>query len=240
MSDIPDILMFMRKVRPWYPRMLYTLAETCKHPFTLHVQYDDSTAFKACNDVIKRSKARYICICDDDVEFIEDNWLLTLINFLQEHKDFGCIVPYELKSTEDIETLKRVGREQFFATIFQYATCNWVAGYVSLFDRDRVPNIYCDERLPGRYGMSDVDLALQVRDAGFLVGVTTDTTVAHLYKKGDAAILEPLGVHMNDNNEMHKKHVDYMTQKWGKFYTDSEVQKAFRFYYREQNGKKED
>ena len=73
--------------------------------------------------------------------------------------------------------------------------------------------------------MSDVDLALQVRDAGFLVGVTTDTTVAHLYKKEDAAILEPLGVHMNDNNEMHKKHVDYMTQKWGKFYTDSEVQK---------------
>ncbi len=239
MNEIPEILMFMRQVRPWYRTMLSTIAETCKHPFTLHVQYDDSTAFKACNDVIKRSTSRYICICDDDVEFIEDNWLLTLIKFLKEHEEFGCIVPYELKTREDIETLKRVGREQFFATVFRYATCNWVAGYVSLFDRERVPHIYCDEGLPGRYGMSDVDLSLQVRDAGFLVGVTTDATVAHLYKKGDPTILQSFGVHMNYDIEMHNKHVEYMTQKWGKFYTDSKEQKAFRFYYHEKNGSKE-
>ena len=30
---------------------------------------------------------------------------------------------------------------------------------------------------------------------------------------------------MNDDIEMRNKHVEYMTQKWGKFYTDSKEQR---------------
>jgi len=230
MTDVPEILMFMKQVKPWYTKMLASVAATCQHPFTIHIQYDtEATAFKACNDAIKRSTSRYVCICDDDVEFLEVNWLLELVSLLKRFDNLACVVPYEIKNETDLARFHEVGRKNYLGHSDRLIFLTWVAGYVSLFDREKVPHIYCDEGLPGKYGMSDMDLCLQVRDAGYDVGLTTSTIVAHLLKPLDPAFRDKYGIAQEGDTTMHEQHVNYMASKWGQMFLESYRPKALGF-----------
>jgi glycosyltransferase involved in cell wall biosynthesis len=228
MNEIPEILTFMKKIRPWYPRMLASVANTCQHPYTLRVQYDsNSTAFKACNDVIKRSNSRYICICDDDVEFIEDNWLLTLVDILKKYENFGCVVPVEIKTEEQLATFHELGHDKMVSGLAYVWSCSVAPGYVTMFDRLRVPSLYCDENMPGYYGMSDIDLAMQVRDAGYDVGMTSAVIVTHMRKSNDPGLRKEWGLVQEEDLTMNTEQRHYMRQKWGDLYMNTGKQVIF-------------
>jgi len=231
MQDIPDIVMFMRRVNYTYPDQLASLARTCLHPYNLLVQYDeDSTSFEAINRCLKRSKSRYVCICDDDLEFIDENWLPKLIEVMQQHEDIGMLVPIEFKKPEEVEAWRSLGSEELQSRHHWVTSVSWAAGYVMLFDRERTPWIHMDENIPGRVQMSDLDMSLQVRDAGYNVAITAATVVHHIPKPQTPEYIEQYGDWGVEQTKFYDEQCAYMEHKWGNFWHESRVQQVLEIY----------
>ncbi len=220
MNEIPDILLFMRRVGPYHTEQLASLARHTQQSYNLICAYEpDTTAFECVNRAISRSTSRWMALVDDDVIFLEDFWLKTLIDILRQHDDLGVLTPMEVKTEEELSAFQK-DRETFspYRKLVLGET-NWNPGYVLLFDREKVQDIYADEKLPGRYGMSDLDMCLQVRASGFRVAMTGQVYVYHPWKIKDREWRERYEMVQDDKeHEMHLLQQAHMIAKWGEFY----------------------
>lgn len=220
MNDIPDILLFMRRVGPYHEEQLASLARHTKQSYNLICAYEpDTTAFECVNRAVSRSRSRWMALVDDDVIFLEDFWLATLIDILRQHEDFAVLTPMEVKTKEELAAFRRDPDNCFPYRRIRLGETNWNPGYVLLFDRDKAQDLYADEKLPGRYGMSDLDMCLQARAAGFRVGMTGQVYVYHPWKIKDREWRERYDMVQDEKeHEMHLLQQAHMIAKWGDFY----------------------
>jgi hypothetical protein len=218
----PEIAIFMARIGPMHHQQLASLANTLCD-FDLIYRYGPGTAHENINEVIDRSTSRYLCICDDDVEFLDPHWLTTLINVLKEFEEAGMVVPVELKTEETRNIYVKNGWcEEVPKPDFDVMGQTWLPGYVMLFDRERVPELRSDEDIPGPSGMSDLDLSLQVRSIGMKCALTSRTVVYHPTKPLDKDWRERWSIVQEDDlPELNRQQIMYMADKWGVFFTDA-------------------
>lgn len=228
-STIPDILMFMRRVGPHHPDQMGAIARHTKQSYNIICAYEeDTTAYQCLNRAIDRSTSRWMCVIDDDAIPLQDYWLRDMIDVLERHDDVGMIGASEVKSEADLEDLMNnplhFGKESDLVVAVR-----WVPGYFTIFDREKVPHVRCDEGFAGRYGMSDLDLCLQVREAGLDVAYSFKTTMYHPWKNPNSAFRDKYQMEQPEAElPLHEKHREYMFKKWGQFYLESSTPGALR------------
>lgn len=208
LGEIPDVGIFMHRIGIYHEQQLASLVRTLRS-FNLVYVYERGTAHQNINRVLDRSTARYLAICDDDVVFLDERWLDTLIDELRRVKDAGLITPME---TKDSAVCKRYQVVSSSGPKVTYST-SWNAGYVMVLDRERVPNIRADEMIPGRWGMSDLDICLQVRKTHRVL--LTNRTIIYHGKKPDNLVPSS-----DELIRLHEEQKEYMVKKWGSVFTD--------------------
>jgi hypothetical protein len=180
--------------------------------------FEEGTAHANINKVLDRRNPehRWLVIADDDVEFLTDRWLDKMIEVMERHKDVGMLVPGEVKSEEDRDKyLETLDRRTDQGTL---KITSWNAGYVMLFDMDRLDPIRADEDIPGPSGMSDVDLSFQVRSQGYKCALTVDVGVYHPWKPTDIEWRKKWDIVLeHELPELSDEQGRYMRQKWGDF-----------------------
>lgn len=221
-SEIPDVCIFQARIGPVHPQQLASLAKT-KCDFNLIYRYGPGTAHANINHCLDRCTSRYVVICDDDVEFLDESWLTTLINVLKENEEVGQVVPVEIKSQATRDAYVQNGWcDECKKPEYDLLSCSWLPGYVMAFDMTRTPDIRADEKIPGPSGMSDLDLSLQVREAGYKCLFTTRTVVFHGVKPLDVDWRMRWDiVQETELPALHQQQVAYMDSKWGPFFRDS-------------------
>lgn len=222
-QEIPELAVYAHRVHEEYFRavggsILATAGMTCRvmlwvSPGSVHENM--LRAWQASN-------ARYFAFVDEDVEFLDQNWLSVLLNDLKGNpklgavataqvKDEGAKFDYEMWAQEHPITEREFGLEQAL----------WAPAHVLLVDRERVPNVAPDVQIPGVKGMSDLDFCLQVRAAGFAVGIDRRVVVYHPHKAfGEYDRLKLDNPTLEDEQIVFPKQALYMAKKWGKMYTD--------------------
>jgi hypothetical protein len=223
MTEIPDILLFMRRVGPLHAEQMASIALHTQQSYNVICVFEeDTTAFQAVNLALARSKSRFAVIMDDDAIPMTVGWLGILVEVLRKHDDIAIVAPVEVKSPEDRQKYLEDPNLIFPADLPSIVWRNWTAGYVLAIDREKVPDIHADEELAGRYGMSDTDMCLQATHAGYKVCITTKVCVYHPWKHLDREWREKYGMEQaEDELPMHRLHVAHMEKKWGQFYRDN-------------------
>lgn len=221
-TEIPDVCIFQQRIGPVHPQQLASLAKT-KCDFNLIYRYGPGTAHQNINKVLDRCTSRYVAICDDDVEWLDEGWLTTLLDVLKSKDNIGMVVPVEIKHQNQRDSYIENGWcEEVPKPGYDIQELPWLPGYVMLFDRERVPDIRADENIPGPSGMSDLDLSLQVRSAGFKCALTTRTVMFHGLKPLDVDWRTKWEiVQEHDLSALHREQMIYMTGKWGSFFTEA-------------------
>jgi hypothetical protein len=188
-------------------------------------------------------------IMDDDVEILTDGWLRILTETLRKHDRLAELTPLEVKTKTDREEFLEVGSDVFWRrrcegnSLPRVMETQWNAGYIMAIDREKV-TVYADEQIPGTVGMADVDISLQVRDAGFDTAMTSECTVYHPWKHPDGIKCDgsprereyrkKYQIYQEEElPELFQQQFDYMKQKWGRIYLDS---KDHKITVKEYNG----
>jgi len=221
-AEIPDILMFMRRVGPYHEEQMASIARHTKQSYTLVLGWNpEVTSFVAMNLAFARRTSRFTVLLDDDVILMDDGWLQHLVDVLLQHDDVAIVVPSEIKQPGEYNSyLEERKTSSMQPTPLLEMT--WMPGYTMAIDWEKVPDLRCDEEIPGRYRMNDVDLCLQVRSMGYKVVLDRTFAVYHLEKidsldwkrKNDLMLPE-------EEIPLHRQQVRYMAQKWGNFYSRS-------------------
>lgn len=227
MNDV-TLGIFMQRIGPEHPAQLASLEKT-RRSFRLEYIFEPGTAHANINKVLDRCTTRYVAICDDDVTWLDEYWLDTLLDVLKEHDQVAMVVPTEIKYEDQKDSyLKNGWNPDCAQPDYDLLECSWLPGYVMLFDRDRVPELRADEQIPGPSGMSDLDLSLQVRGNGFKCILTSRTVVYHPTKPLDHDWRQRWDiVQEEDLPALHHQQVTYMRKKWGSFF-DEAIRKQVR------------
>jgi hypothetical protein len=217
MQDKIDICVFMHKEPPWIEKNLAALRANTHDPYELIVVCEPGSAHTNINRCLDRSRSRRVVIMDDDccITAAQPNWLSMLDNVFQECQWVGMIVPQEIK---DEKTLRDY--EQDPSSVLpgspDIEQCAWLPGYLMAFDRFRIPDLRADEEIPFATGMSDLDLSLQVRFAGYSAVKLRTLAVYHPWKHDPTKQAQ--------NAREFPEQVKYMTRKWGRLYQDAAPQ----------------
>lgn len=222
MSNV-TVGIFQARIGPEHPDQMASLGLRTRRSFRLEYIYEKGTAHANINKVLDRCQTRYCVICDDDVIFLDDNWLSTLLKTIEANEQIGMLVPVEIKTPElRDDYLKNGWGGQVVKPDFDMYQMSWLPGYVMVFDLERVPELRADENIPGPSGMSDLDLSLQVRSAGYKCIWTTRTVVYHPIKPLDVDWRQKWDiVQEHELPALHQQQVAYMRTKWGPFYEDA-------------------
>ena len=210
-----DIGIFMHEERSWFQKNLDALNSITEHPFNLILVNESGTAHENINRVIDRSTADRLVIMDDDAQILapDPNWLDIMMKTMDDDPRIGMLVPLEIKTEETLRPYLKDKKMLMDFAPRENLYYSWLPGYLMMFDRSRTPDIRADEGIPTPWGMSDLDLALQVRWLGFDCVCCTRFCVYHPWKyNDDGSIVE--------KKEWDEIQHNFMRDKWGEFFTD--------------------
>lgn len=228
MTTIPDILLFMKRIGAYHAQQLASIATHTKRSYNLIVANEpNTTAMQCVNLAIKRSTSRWMCILDDDCIILQDHWLDLLIEILEKHDDVALISCVEIKDAESLKKFQENPENFWPSDLVTTVELNWAAGYLHLFDREKVPDLLADEQIPGSYGMSDTDFCFQIKRFGYKLARTTKTVVYHPWKITDPEWRDKYSM-VREEDELTQYNLQdaYMTEKWGVDYLVNRAQKT--------------
>ena len=207
-TDVPELAVFCHRTGPVLKEQFACIAEYTKRPFTLLYHHGPGTAHANMNKVIDRSRSRYLVIMDDDVVPMVNGWLDHLLEVLRRNPDVGLVTPTEVKSLSQKHLCTKFKPYEAYES-------SWNPGYVMCLDRERVPNIRADENIPGPSGMSDLDISLQVRAAGFVPAMTRSLVVYHPDKPMSSHWRKQYQIVPSEElQSLHEQQMAYMRAKW--------------------------
>lgn len=219
MTEIPDIGIYTRIVSANHGKQFASLAAKTRMSFNLIYVFEDATAHENINKVLARGTSRWLVLMDNDVEIVTDLWLEKLLEIITRYDDLALVNPLEIKDQSDLEQYlasdasKDIGRRELLIT-------TWNPAYTMMIDRSKLDGLQADEKIPGRLGMTDVDLCLQIQAQGFKVAKTPEVIVFHPWKPHDPKSRIDMDSPTEDElPELHKQQVSYMRKKWGDFFT---------------------
>lgn len=155
-----------KEANPWLDRLLVSLqAFDPGVPAALIVEdgKDFSRVEKRLR-VLRRSKTRYLCICEDDTEIIHDGWLASMMGMLTSVPGVACVSPQETRAIVPETGLPRDAHAELLMA----------PGFCFLLDREAKP--WWDIRVQT---MDDLYLSLRLRSRGWRLGVCGKAVVRH-------------------------------------------------------------
>lgn len=229
-TEIPELLLFMRRVGPHHEDQMRAIAEHTKESYTIRLEFTppEITSYQALDAVLKRATSRYVVIMDDDLLPLDDYWLSTVLEPLKKFPDVAMVIPWETKEKHIAEGWQKDGIKVFPNPPQAVLSINRMAGYCMAVDRQRVPGLYSDLGFPHRWAGSDWDMQFQVLSAGFKVACTTKTLVYHPLKLTDQSWRDQFGFPSDQEFAgWTQDHRDFLLKKWGPMYEENQ---EFRVY----------
>lgn len=213
-----DLVMWAHRKHPIQQKLRDSVEALTSGDFAYHEMIFPANCHVNQNRAFRTGSARYVCLLDEDVQIIQKDWIWHLIDAMHQPKA-GILNCCEVKTLE-----KRDDWIDTFAHAPVPTVCfeiPWAPAYVSLFDRERTPDLLWDEKIPGRKGMSDVDISLRVRDLGLKCYRHLAVCVYHP-DKGDEqqrAALETTS--KQEELDCFPAQHEYMVKKWGERYLEA-------------------
>ena len=188
-----------------------------------------------CHENMKRvwdtCNSRFLCYVDEDVEILDRRLFHRLVDIVSR-PDIGAVVPLEAKEIdmareykekwiyEDKKIIKKSGK------VFEAI---WLPAYCLMIDRDKVPDMAVDVEIPGRKGMTDVDICFQIHHAGFRTVMDLSTAVFHELKNSDHGWnrdkFKKYDCPVPNSREVIEgniKQIEYMIRKWTEFFDNKD------------------
>jgi hypothetical protein len=215
MSAIPTIGIYMHRLQQWHGQQMRAIAELAGRSYDMILVQEPGTVHENINRVLRRAyekNVRYLCLMDDDAIPLNEGFLDTLMDVMNATPDCGVIQAMEIQQAElRNKYIAKQRHKQLPSNLAQHTMLRipWLQGFLAFFDLWKTPGLWADEAIPHPVGMSDLDLSLQVRKAGFQTYVCGCVAVYHPEK--------PMRPHAKEHNEDQCK---YMFQKWGQFFYD--------------------
>ncbi|HYC63835.1 MAG TPA: glycosyltransferase [Reyranellaceae bacterium] len=169
------------------------------------------------NRALKVSDSRFICLLDEDVEILTHGWLGRLVDAMQRDRRLGLLTTQVFDRQEQRDAYEAaLGGPHQTSDYVQPIT--WAPGYVMLFDRQKTGPIWADEAIPGRHGMSDVDISLEVTSRGLTIGRHTGVYVFHPHKDDNGTRARVGAQSLEEMQAVFPAQLQYMLDKWGADY----------------------
>lgn len=164
---------------------------------------------------------RYVGYLDEDIQFLDKNWIWTLIQDLKDNPNLASVATAQVKDEAakfDYELyLEHEGTNKHG----KLELVKWYPAHACVTDMSRVPDVVPDTKIPGSKGMSDVDYCLQMRKAGFDVAIDSRVVVYHPHKLFEDSARKGLAnPTIADEQEIFPQQVLYMWKKWGEMYKE--------------------
>jgi len=215
MIDV-TIATYMRQVQEWHPIQWMQIAKHTHCSFKMVRICREGTVHEKWQQAIDETDTQYVVVVDDDCLVIADGWLEAILGELKSTPDAGCITPIEIKDRETFEVYFEDRNRLIPPNCPTLVESAWLPGYMMVIDKERTPGACVDVNIPHPKGASDVDFSLTIRRAGFKCYYTSKVCVYHPYKNP---------VTEQDKLEAREQY-EYLSHKWGKFYTESLNQQA--------------
>ena len=164
----------------------------------LFVNNENDSFAKANNKILKRSKAKYCILLNDDTEH-DPNWILKLVECAEKDKNAGALQPKVL-SLKNKRMFEYAGAAGGFIDKYGYPFCRgrifgkvekdngqynypseifWSCGVAMLINMDVIRKIgYLDEDI-GSYG-EELDLCWRMHLAGYKILYSHESRIYHL------------------------------------------------------------
>lgn len=193
------------------------------HPANAHVNM---------NLAYRTGSARYVCLLDEDVQILTQDWIYHLLRDIASDESIGVVGSAEVKDP--------IGKQAYLLqTDGEYRSRRisvepWIPAFVMLFDRERTPWLEFDEDLPGRKGMTDVDACLQLNAHGLCCVRDSGVMVYHPHKGDEASRIRDKTTTKAEEMECFEAQRQYMLRKWGEAYRDAVVKTSIQYELKNQ------
>lgn len=186
----------------WQVRAAESVARHTRHSYRWLQICEPGSAHVNLNRVFERCTSRYLVILDEDAALTQDSWLDSFLDTIKRD-DVGMVGCFAKRTTyqqpPDLKT----------------HVVPWTPGYFMGFDLRRTPHIRADESIPGANGMTDVDLAMQLRQMDLLTVQDNRISVYHPQRDEDEIRKIEERPTMKLQAIWYQDQVSYMRQKWG-------------------------
>lgn len=181
--------------------------------------------FQAYNEGVRRAKGELICFMHDDVLFRTEGWVDTIASHFQAHGDVGLIgfagthflssaalywmdSPFisEHNLTNDHGTVIECFHENYFEPESPLADVVAVDGFCFFVRRELFSQIRFDDQTYTGFHAYDMDICMQVLQAGYRVAVCRDIVTEHFWSEKDAA--------SKAGYELLEKNLELFARKW--------------------------
>ena len=217
---IPDLFLYLHEEPPWFRENLHALKTITRDKYHLHIICEEGTAHQnihRCLELARRLGSRRIILMDDDMRILppDPGWLGDLMRIFDEHPTVGQLTPIEIKEDRTLAVYLK-DKQVALSVVPPPFRSPWLPGYMMAFDLERTPDLYGDVNIPYATGTSDLDLSLQVRQAGYDCIAATSFAVSHPWKPGASEHSK-----LDETRKRDEEQIKYMKGKWGSFYTQA-------------------
>ncbi len=209
MTTIPTIAIYAHRFSDLQVRAIESIARNTEQSYNLLIVCEPGTAHENMNRVFDRCSTRYLIFADEDIEILQRNWLDLMLETLTEHDDVGIVGVREIKRPE--QRAGFINYEWHGGNHLDVAS--WVPAYLMGFDMERCGDIRADEKIPGLFQMTDVDLCYSVRSRGLKVVVDNRIIVYHPLKMPEE-IVKYRSPSIEEMKSWYEPQRQYMISKW--------------------------
>lgn len=208
-----EIIVYSHRPHPWQAEFAESLYRMVPQTTRLTIIREPGTAAQNSNRALEACQSRYLFLCDEDVLICQRGWVEAMLE-MTRLPDFG------VGSCLEVPTRAEAAKLPPEASVTgPFAKMNGVAGYVFLFDMQRMAGLRYDEAIPGGKGMSDTDICLQARlYRGLGVYRNEGAWVVHQAKPFDAKPRLEAGFSSTIEQEVSEwwpAQCRYMDRRWG-------------------------
>jgi hypothetical protein len=214
-----DLVMWAHRRHPIQEKLKASVEALTSGDFAYHEMIFPANCHVNQNRAFRTGEARYVCILDEDVQVIQREWIWHLIEVMEKDPKAGIVNCTEVKTLADRDRWIHAFAQEPVVSATQWIP--WAPAYVSLFDRERTPDLTWDEQIPGRKGMSDVDISLCVRELGLRCVRHLGVCVYHPDKGDEDARRALETTSKREELDVFPAQHEYMVKKWGRKYLEA-------------------
>lgn len=216
-EDHVEIGIYAHRFEPKYLIPLYESLKETAPTIPVKLWIAPGNVHQNFSKIMDEAKKEFYIVLDEDLVFLEAGWVDILIQDLIDNPKLGVVGTGQVK-TEGKKFDYEMGLlEKPVGLTLQ----KWFPAHVVACHRGRVGEIRPDLAIPGSKGMSDLDYCLQVRKAGWDIGLDDRVVVYHADKPfDDQSRLELQNPTLSQEAAFFPQQVLFMWKKWGEMYKE--------------------
>lgn len=214
-----DVVLWAHRKHPIQGTCRESVLRLTSGDYAYHEMIEPGTCHQNMNRAYHTGSARFVCLLDEDVEILNQDWVWHLVKAMRADESIGVLNTLEVKTADERRTwIDSCGLSPLTSLI---RTIPWAPAYVTLYDRERTPWLVFDERIPGRKGMSDLDASLQItKGHGLRCRRHMGIAVYHPHKPDEQGRLALGTTTKQEELDCFPAQRQYMVEKWGPAYLE--------------------